>query len=203
MLGASKAGLLGAASTADISFEYLLSDGGAAGGAGAGGGGGGGKVQEGSTTRARGVAYTVVIGAATATTAVDTAGANSNTSQFDTLVGLSSGGGGKYNAAPYDGSDGDSGGGGAGASRSGSGGTATGAGNNGAAGSASGSGPGGGGGGAGGAPSAEVGGAGITSTITGSSVTYGGGGGWRFNFWGQRGRRGSQPRVRGRRRVAS
>jgi hypothetical protein len=34
MLGASKAGLLGAASTADISFEYLLSDGGAAGGAG-------------------------------------------------------------------------------------------------------------------------------------------------------------------------
>jgi hypothetical protein len=161
------------------SVQYLVVAGGGAGGAtpgntNGGGGGGAGGVVTSSFSAASGTTYNVTVGAGGASAGAS--GANSVLSGIATAIG---GGGGGLNPGNA-GSAGGSGGGGAG--NGGTGGSATvGQGNAGGSTSTS-NGAGGGGGllGAGGAGGGGVGGAGGSngnSTITGSTITFAGGGG--------------------------
>ncbi|HJN40007.1 MAG TPA: hypothetical protein QGH28_07495, partial [Chloroflexota bacterium] len=168
--------------------EYLVVAGGGSGGnrANTGGGGGGGYLEHASkAVTAQG--YTVTVGGG------GTGGSNVNGSN-SSFHGSTAIGGGYSNQEGSSGNSGGSGGGG-GASASGGSGTqgdsggATGYGNNGGAGDGGGSvTAGGGGGGAGAAGSNSTsgnggtGGAGRSSDITGSAVTYAGGGGGSSQF---------------------
>lgn len=134
-------------------------------------GGGAGGCRENTTLAVTaGTAYTVTVGAAGTANDTTTGG---NASSFSTLIQTVGGGGpGRANA---NGGNGGSGGGGGRASGTGGSGTA-GEGNSGGAGTSAGCGRGGGGGGVNAAASGFTGGTGITTTISGSSVTYGVGG---------------------------
>jgi hypothetical protein len=163
--------------------------------AGNGGGGGGGVLYNtGSLTMTNGTTYTITVGAGAGIGSLATqsqllGGANSSItgSGFTTLTANGGGGGGYWSNNA--GQAGGCGGGGAqnagaGSATQGSTATATGAGNAGAAGS---SGGGGGGGGAGAPASSTNGGNGISNSITGSAVFYGGGGGGTGNSNGSGG----------------
>ncbi|KKU54035.1 MAG: hypothetical protein UX77_C0034G0003, partial [Parcubacteria group bacterium GW2011_GWA1_47_11] len=164
------------------SVDYLVVAGGGGGGSSLGGGGGSGGVRTGTLSVTAGTSYTVTVGGGgTAGTGANVNGGNGGDSVFSTITSTGGGGGGNLN------NSGNSGGSGGGAGRAGSGSTAgtgtAGQGNDGGTnGGFSLSGGGGGGAGAVGSnsPSSNVGGAGgngVASSITGSSVTYGGGGG--------------------------
>jgi hypothetical protein len=158
------------------SASYLAVAGGGGGGQGiagvaqAGGGGAGG-VLSGSTAFSTGVAYTITVGSGGAS---NTAGVNSSISGIATAIGGGRGGSGSVGGA------GGSGGGGSQSSNAGGAGTS---GQGFAGGAAATSGGGGGGASVVGAPASGVGtiggagGAGVSSSISGSAVTYGGGGG--------------------------
>jgi hypothetical protein len=165
------------------SASYLLVAGGGGGGSGWGGGGGGGGLLTGTTTLTVGNTYNFVVGGSgTAGTSGGAGGNGGNSTGFSLTATGGGGGGGTSSAA---GLSGGSGGGGAGnsgtAGGSGTGGqgSAGGIGFNGSVSTASG----GGGGGAtavgvaGLSAVAGAGGAGTASSITGSPVTYAGGGG--------------------------
>ena len=182
--------------------DFLVVAGGGAGGlgnaGGAGGGGaggmrasynsetsGGGGSSETALTLTKGTSYTVVVGAGGASdTSASGTGANGSDSTFGTITSTKGGGGAclNWSAGGTDGQSGGCGGGagyvnsspGAGTSGQGYAGGA----NNGGGGWGPGSGGGGGGTSeAGNTNGAGKGGDGTASTITGSSVTYGGGGG--------------------------
>ena len=168
--------------------SYLMvAGGGAAGGGAAGGGGGAGGLLTGTTTLIAGSVYTITVGAGGTGVSVATGGNGSNSS----ITGLTTaigGGGGAAGTATSSASSGGSGGGGQyftgyelGASGTSGQGNAGGRGYNFSIGSGTG---GGGGAGAVGGNSATndpgpsgSGGVGITSSITGSSIYYAGGGG--------------------------
>ena len=169
--------------TQTYTATYLIVAGGGGGGgrapssAGGGGGGAGGYVT-GTTTLTAGTVYTAVVGGGGGggNLAAGTTGTNST---FTGLTASSGGGGGAY--SPSNGLSGGSGGGGTYPSTTGGSGT-PGQGN--AGGSGAGGGYGAGGGGAGGvgasyngSQSGAAGGLGTANSITGSSVTYAGGGG--------------------------
>ncbi len=176
-------------STATV--KVLAVGGGGAGGGSAtnlAGGGGAGRVVFDSSHTVSAQAYTISVGAG-GTGAVNDRGNNGGDSLFDTITANGGGGGGAGAGQNTNGKDGGSGGGAGWHAGSPTGGNAvdgnTGSGvssgNNGAG---FGSGAGGEGGGGAGAPSASAsngagtdGGVGIASTISGSSVLYGGGGG--------------------------
>jgi len=146
-----------------------------------GGGGGGGFVTQNSLGLAAGNPYTVTVGGGGAAGTSIAIGGNGGDSAFGSYTATGGGGGGSgYNSSPgVNGLNGGSGGGGAryGAAPyfSGTAGNGTtGQGNGGVPGNA---GFGGGGGGAGAAGGNQNGGNGAASSITGSSVTYAGGGG--------------------------
>lgn len=161
----------------------VVAGGGSGGGADAanprqGGGGGAGAVIPISSLTLSVQAYTVTVGAGgvAVASAQGVNGANSSFGSFGTATG---GGGGGKNSA--NGSNGGSGGG-AGGNAATTGGTATTGGNVGGNGASNAAGAGGGGAGAVGqnasaGPLPGNGGNGVASTITGASVTYGGGGG--------------------------
>lgn len=160
-----------------MTVEYLIVGGGGGGGAGgpsggdSGGAGGGGGVLSGSIDLAVG-AYTVTVGGGGAAA---TSGSNSSVTSIGTATG--GGKGGDYGAP---GSTGGSGGGGGGGGHLGGAGT-SGQGNTGGNGAASGRGGGGGGqsavGSNGDVSNGGNGAAGLTSSISGSAVVYGSGGG--------------------------
>jgi len=167
----------------NVSASYLMVAGGG-GGAWAAGGGGAGGLQTGTTSLNPTLSYTVTVGAGGAgSTASSTNGINGSNSVFGSLT-ASVGGGGGGGFSSGTGSSGGSGGGNSyGATGSGGAGTAS-------QGNAGGSGGGnatygnaGGGGGSsasgssGSGSSSGNGGAGTSSSITGSAVTYSGGGG--------------------------
>jgi hypothetical protein len=164
------------------SVEYLVVGGGGGGGSGAvsannGGGGGAGGLLTGNVTVVPGTQYTVVVGAG---------GAPDNQggfSQFSATAGFAfiafgGGAGGGLNPAVVGGNGGSGGGGGPAVPRTAGTGTA-GQGNNGGAGNPNSPFQGGGGGGAGGVGGSPNGngGAGLSYSITGTLVTYAGGGG--------------------------
>jgi hypothetical protein len=161
------------------SIDYLVVAGGGAGGAtpgnvNGGGGGGAGGVVTSTFTAPSGTTYTITVGAGG--TSAGSSGANSVLSGIATAIG---GGGGGYNPGNA-GLAGGSGGGGAG--NGGVGGSATvGQGNAGGSTSTSNGAGGGGGntsaGGAGGGGNGGAGGTNGSSTITGSTITFAGGGG--------------------------
>jgi len=162
-------------------MEYLVVAGGGGGGASNGGGGGAGGFRTGTLTGVTtGGCYTITVGAGGAGTTNEGNGNKGVDSAFATITAT----GGGYGAGGSGGAQGGPGGsGGGGTTQGGPGGpgntpaTTPSQGNNGAAGSPNFGQGGGGGGGAGGAGAAGAGGAGLTSTISGSSVTYAGGGG--------------------------
>ena len=156
--------------------SYLIVAGGGGPGSVASGGGGGGGVVSGTTTFAPGNTYTVTVGAGGAgkTTAYHSplAGTNGSNSSITGLTSAVGGGaGGAYPSSA--GSSGGSGGGGGEASGTAGSGT-SGQGYAGAAGQGS---TGGGGGGAGAIATTAAGGIGVSSSITGGALYYGGGGG--------------------------
>jgi len=168
---------------------FLVAGGGSGGSSSHSGGGGAGGAFITSNYTMPTSSFTVTIGAG-GTGVTSNTGINGNNSVFDSLTAIGGGGGGRQvsSANASAGNNGGSGGGGAHYSGStvGVGGFGTsGQGNDGGGGS-SGSGSGGGGGGAGGigqdARSAssgrnQAGGIGITTSISGTSITYAGGGG--------------------------
>jgi hypothetical protein len=166
-----------------IPVNYLVVGGGGGGGSRFGGGGGAGGFLEGqSFAVAKGMVYTVTVGAGGAGGA-NTGGSGTNTasgggdggsSVFATITAAGGGGGGYGDSG--NGRNGGSGGGGAGRFTTTSG---TGTAGQGNAGGTNGSSSyvGGGGGGAGGAAVTTVAGTGKSSSITGTSITYAGGGG--------------------------
>jgi len=159
------------------SVEYLVVGGGGGGGngydSGGGGGAGGGMVLTGTLSVSPGNSYTVTVGGGGtggADTRANNPGTDGSSSIFDSITATGGQGGYGSRTAP--------GGAGVGGAAQNSNITSGRAGNGGAGGNA-----GGGGGGAGGngtnrisSSSAGVGGAGISSSISGSAVTYGGGG---------------------------
>jgi hypothetical protein len=164
--------------TATLRSHLIIAGGGGGGGSSGGGGGGAGGAVAGTSTFAAGT-LTVAVGAGGAggvyATTLAASGTNSTVTGLTTAVGGGGGGSGYFSTG---GASGGSGGGapdsqlpGAGTPGQGSGGGSS---------SANIAGSGGGGGGAvGGSCSGAIpgnGGAGLTSTITGSSVTYAGGG---------------------------
>ncbi|MEY3073090.1 MAG: hypothetical protein RLZZ353_1286 [Actinomycetota bacterium] len=167
-------------------LEYLIVGGGGSGGkelAGGGGGGAGGRLTNlGGTAIGSGVGgVTVVVGAGGAARAANGAGADGGSSSAFGLTAAGGGGGGA--ATTGSGRPGGSGGGGGGTSGYRTGGTATPSGQGNAGGEGRGvPGGGGGGGGAGGrggnatTSAAGAAGAGVTSSITGATVTYAAGG---------------------------
>jgi hypothetical protein len=175
--------------TANITCEYLVVAGGGSGGCGAGGGGGaggyrssvagqasgGGASAESALSLTSGTNYTVTIGAGGASrSGADANGFNGSNSVFGSITATGGGAGAGFSGP------GVSGGSGGGASFNGTGGAGTA--NQGFAGGGNSSGGGGGGGagavgGGGSSANGFPGGAGVGSTITGSSVTRGGGGG--------------------------
>ena len=167
--------------------SYLIVAGGGSGGGGQGGAGGGGAggYLTGTTSLSVGTVYTFVVGAGAAVPAGSAQGTTGSNSTGFGLTANGGGGGGAFNNASGGSSGGSGGGGGTPAPGTyyvGGAGT-PGQGNSGGTATATYSGGGGGGsGGAGGggnvpASTAGVGGNGTTNSITGSSVTYGGGGG--------------------------
>jgi hypothetical protein len=179
-----------------VTASYLVVAGGGGGGGDGGGGGGAGGLQTGSTTIYSGATYIVTVGAG-ASGGVGSSNGSSGNNSVLSGIGLttitSTGGGGGGKGVSGSGISGGSGGGG-GMRNALSGGTGTsGQGNNGGTGSSGTSdGAAGGGGGASavggsasGTKTAGNGGAGTSSSISGSSVTYaGGGGGSTRNFDG-------------------
>ena len=177
-----------------VSINYLVIGGGGAGGGNTGGGGGAGQVLSGSSTMAVGTTYTVVVGSGgTGTTGNGNSGTASTVNGGAISLSAAGGGGGggvltannpsgRYGSSVTGGSGGGGGGAGNDGEGTGSGGTGTYSGGN------SGSSPssclrtGGGGGGSSAAGTnasgytSGSGGNGTVSTITGSSVTYAGGG---------------------------
>jgi hypothetical protein len=161
--------------------SYLVAAGGGGGGSADGGGGGAGGFLLGSTTLISGTTYTVTVGAGGAGGTVAAAGTSGQDSVISgsiaTALGGGGGGGGTTNV------NGRTGGSGGGGSYNGSTGAAGTSGQGFAGGGGNTNGTAGGGGGAsavGGTRSGTVsgsGGAGTASSITGSSVTYAGGGG--------------------------
>ena len=157
-----------------ISASYLLVAGAGGGGGGDSGGGGAGGYLSGSTSLAKGTAYTFLVGAGGAQ------GVNGNNT---TGLGLTAVGGGAGSSSV--GSAGGSGGGAGGYSPGGAGGAGTsGQGNNGGSSYGASYGAGGGGGGASAVGSngnasgvGGAGGAGTSNSITGSAINYAGGGG--------------------------
>jgi len=166
---------------AGVTASYLV----VAGGAGGGGqyytgGGGAGGLQTGTTTLALANSYTVTVGAGgSGGVGVSVRGVNGSNSSFGTLTASVGGGGGGAWSGNPNGLSGGSGGGGGG-SYSGTGGAAT-SGQGNAGGAASSGGGGGGGAGAVGASASSTnggnGGVGNTSSISGTSTYYAGGGG--------------------------
>jgi len=166
------------------SVNYLVVAGGGAGGSagptmydGAGGGGGAGGFANGSLVIVPGTSYTLTVGTGGTGATGRTRGANGSNSVFATITAIGGGGGGG-GASLRDGASGGSGGGGANGGAAGTG--TVGQGNDGGYYGGS---PGNGGGGAGsvgGSASGQFGapgGAGLSSSISGSPVTYAGGGG--------------------------
>ena len=188
-----------------VDMNYLLVGGGGAGGSaddddsGAGGGGGGGEVVSGSAVAFDVQAYSITVGqGVTGSTSISKRGNATNSTiveadgtSVDSAEGGDSGGVGVDNVSPtsnYDGNnrtDAGSGGGGAANGNAGTGGVSTNGGDGGDSfdGGASNNSTGGGGGSTANAGTAGtsgqggVGGDGTASSITGVSVTYGGGGG--------------------------
>lgn len=181
-----------------LSVQYLVVAGGGSGGGSTGGGGGaggfrtnvpgsvsgGGAAAESEFIASTGVGYTVTVGAGAAQASQQSAGITGSNSRFATVTSLG-GGGGAYSSPGGGGGGGQTGGSGGGAS--GYGGTfpaAPGTSGQGYGGGGPGNGNSlGGGGGAGGPGTASTpsrsgdGGPGANTSITGTSVTYGGGGG--------------------------
>ena len=171
-----------------VSFDYLVIGGGG-GGAGSpsvggggdlkgGGGGGAGRFRTGSTT-ASGGTHTITVGGGGAGGTGDNNGATGSTSSALSIESVGGGGGGKQGTNGLSGASG-----GGGGSPTATGGAATNgfAGGNGAEGGGADESAGGGGGssavgGNGTGTNGGVGGAGTSSSITGSAVTYAGGGG--------------------------
>jgi len=166
------------------SVNHLVVAGGGAGGSagptmydGAGGGGGAGGFANGSLVIVPGTAYTLTVGTGGTGATGRTVGANGSNSVFATITAIGGGGGGG-GANITSGRSGGSGGGGANGGLAGTG--TVGQGNDGGYYGGS---PGNGGGGAGsvgGSASGQFGapgGAGLSSSISGSPVTYAGGGG--------------------------
>lgn len=172
-----------------LSCDYLVVAGGAGGGNHAAGGGGAGGLRstvtatggggslESALSVASGTAYTIQVGAGGAGLAAQgasssSAGNNGTNSVFSTITATGGGGGGAIGATT--GKTGGSGGGGGGATTaSGGSGTA----NQGYAGGSATASQGGGGGGAGATGGTANGGNGVAVSITGTSITYAGGGG--------------------------
>jgi hypothetical protein len=172
--------------TTNLRVDYLVVAGGGSGGTYAGGGGGAGGFKTsigGSSLSLTGnTLYAVTVGAGGA--ASSGFGNNGSNSAFSNITSTG-GGGGAGNTGGTVGGSGGSGGGGSGTTAVAAGGAGTaGEGNNGGS-SGGGSGGGGGGGGAGavganatpGGANGGNGGVGLTSSISGSSLTYAGGGG--------------------------
>lgn len=190
-------GISVSSSPTTIDVDYLAVAGGGGGGGAdspgsnegaSGGGGGGGEVDEDTVTLAVGD-YAITVGAGgNAGSSSATAGSNGSNTTIGALVTvIGGGGGGSSEDASDNGLNGSSGGGG-GATMAGSGAGNVGTGGTGSAGFDGGdgfitTGQGGGGGGAGAIGATAVsasggdGGDGVTSSITGTSVYYGGGGG--------------------------
>jgi hypothetical protein len=184
-----------------VSVSYLLVGAGAGGGGPHGTGGGAGGVLTGTTTMLVGTSYAVAIGSGGAggTDSTTKGGNGGDTTGFTLTAGGGGGGAEGYDASAPAGAagratNGNGGGGGNGnGSVGGAGGAGNGAGYAGGNGTAATPGAGGGGGGAGGAggnasgsgagngtsggSTGGTGGAGITNSLTGSSVSYAGGGG--------------------------
>ena len=179
-----------------VTASFLVVAGGGSGGknnpsGGSAAGGGAGEVIYGTTLALNAtLSYVVTVGAGGPTTTTNnTSGTNGNNSSFaSTVIAIGGGGGGAYNST-FNGRSGGSGGGGCyytpgtgGASTTGTLGGGTHYGNAGGTGASGDNGSGGGGGasaagGNGSGNTAGVGGNGQAFSITGSSVTYGGGGG--------------------------
>jgi hypothetical protein len=181
-MGGIQTALVGSFVARPISFEYFLVSGGGGGGYGVGGGGGGGGYLSGTTSIAGSFTVTVGAGGAGKTTGGGT-GATGSQSRFATFLPVGGGGGGSFGSA---GASGGSGGGAGGAGNSGGSGTS---GQGFAGGAAIYAAPDFKSGGGGGATSAGqngydhlndalggFGGNGITTSISGSSVTYASGG---------------------------
>lgn len=158
-------------------IEYLVVAGGGSGNNGfindssiVGGGGGAGGMRTGTLSVEQTVSYSAVVGAGGAWVQVDDPSPAGSNSSFSTITSIGGGGGGKQSRQ---GGAGGSGGGGGGNGMPGGAGT-SGQGN--AGGSGSSNTFGGGGGGAGGAGGTPTAGAGLASSISGSSVTYAAGG---------------------------
>lgn len=161
-------------------IESLVVAGGGGGGNSSAGGGGGGGVVHTTPGATYGVgSYTVTVGAGGAGSAGGVQGVNGSNSAFDTITATGGGGGGHNGTA---GSAGGSGGGGGSGQAGGSGAAGQGfAGGSGFSGAGTDSGGGGGGASALGSNGANStggnGGAGVSKSISGAAVTYGGGGG--------------------------
>jgi hypothetical protein len=159
------------------SVEYLVVAGGGGGGINRGGGGGGGGYLAGTLSVTPSTSYTVTVGDGGTGSSSDQ-GDDGDDSVFSSITATGGGGGG-YSAATEDGRAGGSGGGGGGVSSGGAG--TPGQGNDGGGGDHNESSGGGGGanaaGVAGSGSTAGDGGDGLANSITGSSVTYAGGGG--------------------------
>lgn len=167
-----------AAAPTAYTASYLIVAGGGGAGQTYGGGGGGGGLLTGSITFNIGTAYSFVIGAGgTGSTNTGIVGGSGNNTTGLSLTAVGGGGGGSYNV---NGTSGGSGGGGAGGNSTGAGSGTAGQGYAGGAGYFSSAGGGGGGAGqagsAGTSGSVSVGGDGVASSITGSSIYYAGGG---------------------------
>ena len=172
-----------------FSADYLVAAGGGGGGARVGGGGGAGGMRTGTLNLATALTYTITVGGGGAggvsVGGTPDSGDDGNLSSIagsniTTVSSTGGGGGGSYQGT--NGRNGGSGGGGAGYSTTGAGSGTAGEGNSGGDGVGGNDGPGGGGGkgavgGNGVGTVAGNGGAGGASSITGSSVTYAGGGG--------------------------
>jgi hypothetical protein len=162
------------------SATYLVVAGGGGAGASYAGGGGAGGLLSSTATLTPGTSYTITIGSGGAGNATGSTAGASGTNSVLTGIATSIGGGGGAAAGTYNAASGGSGGGGSGAIATAGSGT-SGQGNTGGVGTSS---PfyGGGGGGASAVGAAAsgiggAGGAGTASSITGTSLSYAGGGG--------------------------
>jgi hypothetical protein len=183
---------LGVNSLSPPTVDYLVVGGGGGGGAGgAGGGGAGGMLTSTAFTITSGTSYLVTVGSGGAGGYAGNlggsdpgSGISGSSSIFSSITAMGGGGGGGWNSVRITGADGGSGGGGAARTGFAGGRGIVGQGNDGGislSGSTSVTGRGGGGGGANTAGSSGDasgnGGNGLSSSITGSSITYAGGGG--------------------------
>ena len=159
--------------SADVSIDYLVVAGGGGGGVGRGGGGGAGGVKSGTITLAAG-SYNITVGAGGSFAVDDYEGGDGGSSSIGSLISTTGGGGGGGWRITSGRNGGSGGGASAGATLAGG----TGITGQGFAGSARlDDATGGGGGGAGAAASGKDGAIGITSTLTGTTRYYAGGGG--------------------------